>query len=143
MGVPDSTNGDVFHNWVKLPVSRAQFAHELKEQMRMHFPNCTPLPGAERLLSNLSRARSAPRDRIELALASSTKSQSYEVKTSRLETKQLLNFIQTNRQVLRDDLRVGQGRGKPAPDMYLVALQSLVKLWRRTHFAQRMFGVRR
>ncbi|KAJ5218728.1 uncharacterized protein N7498_000827 [Penicillium cinerascens] len=126
MGVPDSTNGDVFHNWAKLPISREQFARESSEQMRLHFPNCKPLPGAEKLLLNLSRARSASSgDRIELALASSTKSHSYELKTSGPETKRLLNFFQSNRRVLGDDPRVRQGRGKPAPDIYLVALQSL------------------
>lgn len=125
MGVPGSTNGDVFHNWAKLPISREQFARESAEQMRLHFPNCTPLPGAEKLLSNLSRARSASSgDKIELALASSTKSHSYEIKTSRPETKQLLSCFQPDRRILGDDPRV-QGRGKPAPDIYLVALQSL------------------
>jgi len=126
MGIPDSTNGDVFHNWAKLPISREQFARESTEQMRLHFPNCKPLPGAEKLLSNLSRARSASSgDRIELALASSTKSHSYELKTSGPETKRLLSFFQSDRRVLGDDPRVRQGRGKPAPDIYLVALQSL------------------
>ncbi|KAL5344306.1 hypothetical protein ACLOAV_010735 [Pseudogymnoascus australis] len=126
MGVSGSTNGDVFHNWAKLPISREQFALESSEQMRRHFPDCKPLPGAEKLLSNLSRARSASSgDRIELALASSTKSHSYELKTSRPETKRLLSFFPSDRRVLGDDPRVRQGRGKPAPDIYLVALQSL------------------
>jgi pseudouridine-5'-monophosphatase len=126
MGVPDSTNSDVFHNWAKLPISRKQFARESTEQMRLHFPNCKPLPGAMKVLSDLSRARSAfSGDRIELALASSTKSHSYELKISKPETKQLLSFFQSDRWVLGDDPRVRQGRGKPAPDIYLVALQSL------------------
>lgn len=53
MGVTDSTNGDIFHNWAKLPISREQSARESAEQMRLQFPNCEPLPGAEKLLSNL------------------------------------------------------------------------------------------
>lgn len=126
MGVPGSTNGDVFHNWAKLPISREKFAREMAEQMRLHFPDCKPLPGAEKILSNLSRAHSASSgDRIELALASSTKSHSYELKTSRPEMKRLLRFFQSDRRVLGDDPRVRQGRGKPAPDIYLVALHSL------------------
>lgn len=126
MGVPDSSNGDVFHNWAKLPIPREQFAREASEQMRLHFPDCTPLPGAMKLLSDLSGARSASSgDRIELALASSTKSSSYELKISKPETKQLLSFFQSDRRVLGDDPRVRKGRGKPAPDIYLVALQSL------------------
>ncbi|KAI1078972.1 putative HAD superfamily hydrolase [Whalleya microplaca] len=125
MGIPDSTNGDAFHDWAKLPISREQFARESSEQMRLQFPNCKPLPGAEKLLSNLSRARSASGDRIELALASSTKSNSYELKISSPETRRLLSFFQPDRRVLGDDPRVREGRGKPAPDIYLVALQEL------------------
>ena len=126
MGIPDSTNGDVFHNWAKLPISREQFARESSEQMRLHFPSCKPLPGAEKLLLSLSRARSASTgNRIELALASSTRSHSYELKNSMPETKRLLSVFQSDRRVLGDDPRVRQGRGKPAPDIYLAALQSL------------------
>ncbi|KAF5026417.1 hypothetical protein F66182_1482 [Fusarium sp. NRRL 66182] len=125
MGVPNSTNSELFHNWAKLPISCEQFAHESSQQMRLHFPNCEPLPGAEMLLSDLSRARSASGDRIELALATSTKSHSYQVKTSRPETKRLLGFFQPDKRILGDDPRVPRGRGKPAPDMYLVALQAL------------------
>lgn len=125
MGVTDSTNGDVFHNWAKLPISREQFARESAEQMRLHFPDCRPLPGAEEILANLSRARNESGEKIELALASSTKSRSYELKTSSPETKRLIDFFQPDRIVLGDDPRVPQGRGKPAPDIYLVALQSL------------------
>ncbi|GAQ04972.1 uncharacterized protein C4C5.01 [Aspergillus lentulus] len=125
MGVPDSTNSDLFHNWAQLPISPEQFACELREEMHLQFQTCTPLPGAEKLLSNLSRARSASGDRIELALASSTSSHTFELKMSRPETKQLLNLIPSERRVLGDDPRVRQGRGKPAPDIYLLALQAL------------------
>ncbi|KAJ5542924.1 HAD-like domain-containing protein [Penicillium sp. DV-2018c] len=127
MGVPDSTNGDIFHNWAKLPVSREQFAHESAENMRRHFPNSQPLPGAEKLLSNLDGARSASSgERIELALATSSKRHSYELKTSGRESRTLLNSHFPPRNiVLGDDPRVRQGRGKPAPDIYLVALQSI------------------
>ncbi|OQE46454.1 hypothetical protein PENCOP_c001G02872 [Penicillium coprophilum] len=72
MGVADSTNGDVFHNWAKLPISREQFARE-----------------------------------------------------SRSESKRLLSFLHPDRRVLGADPRVRQGQGKPAPDIYLLALQSL------------------
>lgn len=126
MGVPDSSNGDVFHNWAKLPISREQFARESKEEMRLDFPKCKPLPGAEQILSNLSHARSViSGDRIELALASSTKTHSYELKMSSPETKQLLDHFRPDRRILGDDPRIQQGRGKPAPDIYLLALQTL------------------
>lgn len=126
MGVPDSTNSDVFHNWAKLPVSREQFKSELTEQFRLQFPDCKPLPGAETLVAKLSRARNVSSgNRIELALASSCQSHSYDIKTSAPETKQLLSFFPSDKRILGDDPRVREGRGKPAPDIYLVALQSL------------------
>ncbi|KAF4763538.1 hypothetical protein HAV15_001045 [Penicillium sp. str.  len=126
MGVADSTNGDVFHNWAKLPISREQFARESSEGMRLRFPDCRPLPGAENILSSLNRARNASSgDMIQLALASSTKTCSYELKTSVPESKRLLSFFRSDRRVLGDDPRVRQGRGKPAPDIYLLALQTL------------------
>jgi pseudouridine-5'-monophosphatase len=62
---------------------------------------------------------------MELALATSSKSSSYELKTSKPRTKRLLDLFQSERRVLGDDPRVRQGRGKPAPDIYLVALESL------------------
>lgn len=125
MGVPDSTNGDVFHNWAKLPIPRDAFARELKEQMQLQFQSCEPLPGAEELLSDLSRAQNTSGDKIKLALASSSTSFSYKLKISRPETKQLLDFFQPGQRILGDDIRLRHGRGKPAPDIYLLALQSL------------------
>ena len=92
----------------------------------MYFTNCKPLPGAEKLLFNLSRARSASSGAvIKLALASTTKTHYYGLKISRPETRQLLSFFPSDKRVLGDDPRVRQGRLKPAPDMYLVALESL------------------
>ncbi|CAJ2507354.1 Uu.00g085400.m01.CDS01 [Anthostomella pinea] len=126
MGVPDSTNGDIFHNLAQLPISREQWAREWSENLRLNFPDCKPLPGAEKLLLNLSRACGASSgDAIELALASGSETDSYERKTSNPATKQLLSFFQPDKRVLGDDPRVRQGRGKPAPDIYLVALESL------------------
>lgn len=94
--------------------------------MRMHFPGCEPLPGAESLLSNLSQARSADSGKcIQLALASSSKTDRYESKSSGSESKRLLGLFEPDRRVLGDDPRVRRGRGKPAPDIYLVALEAL------------------
>ncbi|KAK0654907.1 putative HAD superfamily hydrolase [Cercophora newfieldiana] len=130
MGVAGSTSSDMFHDWAKLPITREAWAVELGEQMRRHFQDCEPLPGAEALLFNLRHARtllpdSGEHGKIELALASTTKTPSYKLKTSRPATKQLLSFFQPERRVLGDDPRLPQGRSKPAPDIYLLALESL------------------
>jgi pseudouridine-5'-monophosphatase len=61
--------------------------------MQAQFQSCELLPGAEKLLSNLSYAQNSLGDKIKLALASSSKSYSFKLKTSRLETKQLLDFF--------------------------------------------------
>ncbi|KAI1211844.1 HAD-like domain-containing protein [Annulohypoxylon truncatum] len=127
MGVPNSTNGDLFHDWAKLPISREQFARESSERMRLNFRDCEPLAGAEKLLEDLSHARNASGNGIKLSLASGTKTHSYELKVSRPETKRLLSFFESDRRILGDDPRV-RGRGKPAPDIYSVALQSLNSL---------------
>jgi pseudouridine-5'-monophosphatase len=47
------------------------------------------------------------------------------LKISRPETKALLDYIQPERRVLGDDSRLREGRSKPAPDIYLVALEAL------------------
>ncbi|KAI1362736.1 HAD-like protein [Xylaria arbuscula] len=124
MGVPDSTNSDTFHDWAKLPISREQFKRELKELMTLKFPDCEPLPGAEKLLSDLSRGVSAGA-KVKLALASSTKTSTYNLKISKPRNQVLLDFFEPDRKILGDDTRLQQSRGKPAPDIYLIALRAL------------------
>ena len=126
MGVPGSSNGDVFHAWANLPISREQYGQEQKAEQRVRFPECRPLPGVERLLSDLGRARTAgDGHRVGIALATSSERANYDLKTSRPATRAVLDLIPAAHRVLGDDARVRKGRGKPAPDIYLVALQSI------------------
>ncbi|KIW29798.1 uncharacterized protein PV07_05586 [Cladophialophora immunda] len=125
MGVPGSSNGDIFHQWAQLPIPREQYAKEQSEQQRIHFAECKPLPGAEKLLGDLSKARTATGLPVEIALASSSEKLNYDCKVVRPESKALLDFIPQEHRVLGDDPRVRKGRGKPAPDIYLCALQIL------------------
>lgn len=107
-------------------MSREQFTGELKEIMRQGFLNCKPLPGAETILSNLSHARvTSSWKPVELALVSTTTSETYKLKTSNPETRHLLRFIQPEKHVLGDDPGIRMGRRKPALDMYLIALDVL------------------
>jgi pseudouridine 5'-phosphatase len=118
MGVPGSSTGDVFHNWAQLPIPREQFAREQTEQQQIYFPECRPLPGAEKLLLDL-------KNNVEIALASSSEKYNYDRKVSRPETKRLLSVFDEDRLILGDDPKVQRGRGKPAPDIYLLALQMI------------------
>lgn len=126
MGVPGSSEGSVFHDWAQLPVSRERFAQESRQLMRSHFANCVPLPGAKELLSHLSRSRSTALGiSIELAVASTTTTEAYNLKMTRPETKALLETFSSERRILGDDPRVPSGRKKPAPDLYIVALAAI------------------
>ncbi|RYP00076.1 hypothetical protein DL763_001005 [Monosporascus cannonballus] len=123
MGVPGSSNGDTFHDWAQLPISREQFKQEQRKQQQIHFPECQPLPGVEKLLSDLRRAKNTDGFDVQVALASSSEKYNYDMKSSRAVTKAVLDLIPEKHRVLGDDPRIGRGRGKPAPDIYLVALQ--------------------
>jgi pseudouridine-5'-monophosphatase len=125
MGVPCSSTGDAFHNWAQLPISREQFEREQSDEQQLHFPECKPLPGAQKLLSDLENAHNTNGKQIEIALASSSEKYNYDRKASLPETKKLLNKFREDRRVLGDDPRVQHGRGKPAPDIYLLVLQTI------------------
>ncbi|KAH7020871.1 HAD-like domain-containing protein [Microdochium trichocladiopsis] len=127
MGVPNSTSGDVYNNWAQLPVPREQHTREVRAEMRRRFPDCRPLPGAEDLLFNLSRAAHVATSGrpIRLALASGTKTEAYKLKMSSPETRTLLETIHEHARVLGDDPRLQPGRDKPAPDIYRLALRDL------------------
>ncbi|KAK5655877.1 hypothetical protein OQA88_5416 [Cercophora sp. LCS_1] len=129
MGVPNSSNSDLFHNWAQLPTSRVDWAHTSREEIYANFTRCEPLPGAMDILSQLSNAANVNGEPIELALASTTKTHSYHIKTSRTETKQLMEYFKPERRILGDDERIPAGRGKPAPDIYLLALEVINASW--------------
>ncbi|XP_014550300.1 hypothetical protein COCVIDRAFT_43138 [Bipolaris victoriae FI3] len=78
----------------------------------IRFQSCEPLPSANKLLSDLSHTRNSSGDKIKLALASS-------------KTKQLLDFFEPKQRILGDDAQLRKGRGKPAPNIYLIALMGM------------------
>ncbi|KAI1297472.1 HAD-like protein [Xylaria venustula] len=123
MGIPGASNGDTFHNWAKLPISREQFKQEQTEQQRIHFPQCQPLPGAEQLLQDLATARNASGYPVQIALATSSVRETFNLKMKSSLTGSLINCIPTEHRVFGDDARLN--RGKPAPDSYLLALQCI------------------
>ncbi|CAJ2512334.1 Uu.00g053490.m01.CDS01 [Anthostomella pinea] len=124
----------IFHEWAQLPISDADYLAQFSALKVQHFPQAKPLPGVERLLGDLGRTRwwekaAGGKDdekgghRVHLALATSSNSQMFAVKTAAWE--ELLSVFPPHRRVLGDDARVAPGRGKPLPDIYLVALNSI------------------
>jgi len=126
MGLPDSSNGDAFHAWAQLPIPPGEWGPEERANTRRHFRNCAPLPGAENLVASLAHGmQNVNGEKIALALASSTKTETFQIKMTRPETRRLLDLFGDKVRVLGDDPRVKQGRSKPAPDIYLIALAEL------------------
>jgi pseudouridine-5'-monophosphatase len=106
--------------WSQLPLTFEEYQTQLAEQHANLFPTAQPLPGAPELLHNLSRS-----EHVEIALATSSGRGKFDLKTSHLPG--LFYVFQPDCQILGDDPRLGPGRGKPEPDIYLLALSSINK----------------
>jgi len=66
---------------------------------------------------------------IKIALASSSHRLNYQLKTKHLS--ELFSVFPDENVVLGDDPRIKAGRGKPAPDIYLLALKTINDVIRR------------
>jgi pseudouridine 5'-phosphatase len=109
-------------DWAQLPLTPDQlFALTSQKQAKL-WPSTQFLPGALELLRYLKE-----RD-IPIALATSSHRRNYELKTNHLRD----GFdLFGDHIVVGDDVRIPQGRGKPFPDIWLTALESL-NIERRT-----------
>ena len=140
-GRPGPQANELFHNWAQLPISNEEYMDQYSALQREHFPSAKALPGVEELLANLGRTRwwdvsssspaggdegkgAAPRGkRVHIALATSSHSGNFALKTAHLTD--LFSVFQTPHRVLGDDKRIQPGRGKPLPDIYLLALETV------------------
>ena len=122
-GRPGAAAGAIFHKWAQLPISPEQYLKEQTELQRQIFPSTKPLPGVEKLLGDLSHAQTDQGNKVHIALATSSHSANFKLKTSHLEP--LFTVFESHRRVLGDDVRIAKGRGKPAPDIYLLALKTV------------------
>lgn len=112
----------IFHDWAKLPITPEETAAKQSSLQAAYFPSCGPLPGVPALLSNLAATQSTDQP-CHIALATSSNSRNFKLKTDHL-TDLFSVFPQVHR-VLGDDPRIGKGRGKPLPDIYLLALETI------------------
>ncbi|KAI4638217.1 hypothetical protein J4E93_010375 [Alternaria ventricosa] len=118
-GRPGPQAGKIFHDWAQLPISHEQFLAEQKELQKDIFSTTKPLPGVMDLLAGL-KSRG-----VHMALATSSNKNNFEIKSKHLGD--LFGHFKKEHQVLGDDPRIPSGRGKPAPDIYLLALSTLNK----------------
>jgi pseudouridine-5'-monophosphatase len=122
-GRPGASAGEIFHKWAQLPIPPEQYYAEQIELQRELFPTTKPLPGVEKLLGDLSSAETEKGDKVHIALATSSHAANFKLKTGHLE--ELFSVFEGHRRVLGDDSRIPSGRGKPAPDIYLLALKTI------------------
>jgi pseudouridine 5'-phosphatase len=138
-GRPGPEANRIFNDWAQLPISHEEYLKQLTALQREHFPGTQPLPGVPKLLSDLDRTKQwegrstsatngAGQDgsnphRVHIALATSSHAENYRLKTTHLAS--LFSVFPPKRVVLGDDKRIGAGRGKPLPDIYLLALQTI------------------
>ena len=126
MEVPSAATDSELYAWANLPISPEEFEDESKLQRSLHYPNCELLPGVKILLANLKNARGQDGKMIQIAMASSSTTRLYDLKVSRSEIGDAFrNVFGENIQVLGDNPRLEAGRGKPAPDIYLLALDAI------------------
>ncbi|KAK3688008.1 HAD-like domain-containing protein [Podospora appendiculata] len=159
---PEATK--LFHDWAQLPIDHEEYRSQFYALQAQHFPGTQPLPGIEKLLSDLGRTRywdikydtaaangdtpvvdkenadpvangkaktpttfastfSQLPHRVHIALATSSHESNFRLKTNHLT--ELFSVFEGHRRVLGDDTRIPPGRGKPLPDIYLVALQTI------------------
>ena len=108
---------DLFQAWAKLPISREEFFAKQSALQRQYFPTCHPHAGVPELLNQLQHAGT------KLALATSSQTANFHLKTAHLP--ELFRHFPDELRITGDDPRVAEGRGKPAPDIFLAALEAI------------------
>lgn len=117
-GRPAPQSITILHEWANLPIPPSEYISRTAALQRKIFPTCAPLPGTEDLLSTLTKSG------IEVALATSSNMVNYQLKSSHLY-QEIFRFFPPSQLIKGDDPRVAPGRGKPAPDIYLLALETI------------------
>ncbi|BCS26644.1 haloacid dehalogenase superfamily protein [Aspergillus puulaauensis] len=121
-GRPQPDAAKIFHHWAQLPIPHEEYHKRQGELQAELFPTTQPLPGVETLLAKLLSTQKTSNP-VHIALATSSHNRNYQLKTSHLQD--LFSLFPDSQRVLGDDPRIGKGRGKPLPDIYLLALETI------------------
>jgi pseudouridine-5'-monophosphatase len=113
IGRPAIEAARYFVERLELPISAEEYLHARNEYLQVHLPLAPAMPGAREFTDELA-SRGIP-----MAVATSTDARLYELKVSRHRPW----FSAFSAVVCGDDVRVG--KGKPAPDIFLVAAREL------------------
>ena len=107
----------LFQSWAQLPLTPEEFFVEQGALQRKYFPTCRPMPGVPELLETVRKAG------VHMALATSSQTKNFYLKTTHLP--ELFNYFTEELRVTGDAPRVAPGKGKPNPDIFLAALESV------------------
>lgn len=103
--------------WSQLPFTPQELYDETSRRQTSMWHRTEFMPGALELLQHLD-AHNVP-----IALATSSHHYNFTLKTAHLQNGGFALF--GSHIVVGDDVRIPKGRGKPFPDIWLVALESL------------------
>ncbi|KAK9474752.1 HAD-like domain-containing protein [Dipodascopsis tothii] len=117
-GLPGPSASAKFLEWSQLPYTPDELFAETSKLQKTRWSGVAPMPGALELLQALG----TPAGPVPFALATSSHSANYELKTAHLGH---MFDLFGDAKVLGDDRRIAPGRGKPAPDIWLLALAVL------------------
>lgn len=122
---PEATR--LFQEWAQLRIPDEEFKKRNSELQLEYFNHCKPLPGVLDLLQTLSRSTSKSGHNVHLGVATSSHRNIFDIKTGNADTKPLFSpeIFPPSQIVCGDDTRVPKGRGKPLPDIYLTALETV------------------
>jgi len=117
-GRPGAVSMGILSASRNLPITPDQFTTRYVELQRELFPKSKPLPGVTQLLRTLLGAG------IEIAVATSSNSASYQLKSERLG-QEIFDYFPPEQIVKGDDTRISAGQGKPSPVIYETALETI------------------
>ncbi|KAK2731419.1 hypothetical protein FQN55_004698 [Onygenales sp. PD_40] len=121
-GRPAAQATKIFQDWAQLPIPHEEFMAKQSALQQQHFPTTKPLPGVPALLSTLAQTATT-QSPVHIALATSSTTKNYTLKTAHLSD--LFDLFPASRRIKGDNPRIGAGRGKPLPDIYLLALETI------------------
>lgn len=103
-------------DWAQIDYTPEEWFKLTSELQKTRWEHAGFLPGARELIEHLYK------EKFPMALATSSATTNYELKTKHLRS---VFDLFGKHVVTGDDPRVPHGRGKPAPDIWLVALKSI------------------
>lgn len=106
-------------DWAELPLTPEEYFKEQSAAQAAKWQHVKPMPGAVELVTSLTTGG------VPISVATSSARATYELKTA---SHGGMFSLFGNAVVTGDDSRIPPGRGKPDPDIFLVALNQLNEL---------------